>query len=94
MLYFPTNVFFISAIVNKSHMEFRPNHMKKRDNSLDKNAHRLLSVSDSSASKTAAPINKYVKVHTTKESVLTFCRFILQDVKIVTTLSLPLGSRI
>lgn len=61
---------------------------------LDKNAHRLLSVSDSRASKTAAPINKYVNVHTTRDRVLTFCRFIVQDAKILITLSLPLGSRI
>lgn len=44
---------------------------------LDKKAHRLLSVSDSSASKTAAPINKYVNVHTTSDKVRTFCRFIV-----------------
>lgn len=46
-------------------------------NILDKKAHRLLSVSDSSASKTAAPINKYVNVHTTSDKVRTFCRFIV-----------------
>lgn len=44
---------------------------------LDKKAHRLLSVSDSSESKTAAPINKYVNVHTTSDKVRTFCRFIV-----------------
>lgn len=35
-----------------------------------------LSSLDSRASKTAAPISKYVKVHTTNDNVRTFCRFI------------------
>lgn len=58
---------------------------------LDKKSHLLLSVSDSRASKTAAPIKRYVNVHTTSDRVRTFCRFILQDVKILIMLSLPLG---
>lgn len=41
-----------------------------------RNSHLFLSVSDSRASNTAAPIRRYVKVHTTSESVLTFWRFI------------------
>lgn len=41
-------------------------------------SHLLDSFSDSSASKTAAPINKYVKVQTTKDKVRTFCRRIIK----------------
>lgn len=48
-----------------------------KKNSLDRKSHRLLSVSDSSESKTAAPINRYVNVHTTRDNVRTFCRFIV-----------------
>lgn len=48
---------------------------------LDRKFQRWLSVSDSRASKTAAPISRYVKVQTTSDSVRTFCRFILHRKK-------------
>ena len=41
-----------------------------------RNSFRFLSVSDSRASNTAAPISRYVKVQTTSDRVLTFWRFI------------------
>lgn len=46
------------------------------DNSPERNSQRFLSVFDSKASNTAAPISRYVKVHTTRDRVLTFCLFI------------------
>lgn len=42
----------------------------------ERNSQRFLSVSDSRASNTAAPTRRYVNVHTTSDSVLTFCLFI------------------
>lgn len=59
--------------------------------SLDNKSHRLLSVSDSSESKTAAPISRYVNVHTTSDNVRTFWRFIVQVTRIPHTLSLRFG---
>lgn len=51
--------------------------LNNRNNNLpERNSHRFLSVFDSNASNTAAPINKYVNVHTTNDKVLTFCLFI------------------
>lgn len=58
---------------------------------LDNRSHLLLSVSDSRASKTAAPINRYVNVHTTSDNVRTFWRFIVQVTSIPHTLSLRFG---
>jgi len=47
------------------------------EDSPKRNSQRLFSVSDSRASNTAAPIRRYVNVHTTSDRVLTFCLFIL-----------------
>lgn len=55
----------------------KENEKEKKRHLLDRKFHRLLSVSDSNESNTAAPINRYVNVQMTSDNVRTFCRFIL-----------------